>query len=100
MQVITHPDCWQLNLKKKIPEIENAVGYKNSFKTTFETKDKILKQDGAWTDEDYFKMFSYPLLKGNPETALNSPLSIAISNKMAIAFFGSASGCYGQNHPV
>src|SRR5947208_4270846 len=68
----------------------------HSTRTTFETKDKILKQDGAWTDEDYFQMFSYPLLKGNPETALHSPLSIAISNKMAIAFFGSASEAMGK----
>ena len=90
------PGLLAAELKKKIPEIENAVGFKNSFKTTFETKDKILKQDGAWTDEDYFKMFSYHLLTGNPETALNSPLSIAISNKMAIAFFGSASDAMGK----
>jgi putative ABC transport system permease protein len=83
-------------LKKKVPEIEKAVGYMHSFKTTFETRDKILKQDGAWTDEDYFKMFSYPLLEGNPQTALNSPLSIAISNKMAIAFFGSAPDAMGK----
>jgi len=83
-------------LKKNIPEIEHAVGYMHSSRTTFETRDKILKQDGAWTDEDYFKMFSYPLLKGSPETALNSPLNIAISNKMAIAFFGSASEAMGK----
>jgi hypothetical protein len=41
-------------------------------------------------------MFSYPLLAGNPETALNSPLSIAISHKMAMAFFGSVSDAMGK----
>jgi putative ABC transport system permease protein len=90
------PGLLAAELKKKIPEIENTVGYMHSFKTTFETRDKILKQDGAWSDKDYFKMFSYPLLEGNPETALNSPLSIAISHKMAIAFFGSVSDAMGK----
>jgi len=90
------PGLLATELKKKIPEIENAVGYKRSVKTTFETRDKILKEDGAWADEDYFKMFSYPLLEGNPQTALKSPLSIAISNKMALAFFGSASDAMGK----
>ncbi len=41
-------------------------------------------------------MFSYPLLKGNVTTALNSPLSLCISNKMAKEFFGSADAALGK----
>ena len=42
-------------------------------------------------------MFSYELLKGQPETALNTPVDIAISRKMADAFFGSVEAAMGQN---
>ena len=49
-----------------------------------------------FADSDYFKMFSYPLLEGQPFTALNSPVSLAISNKMAKQFFGSAAAAIGK----
>jgi len=41
-------------------------------------------------------MFSYPLLQGKPLTALNSPVSVAISDKMAKQFFGSAADALGK----
>jgi hypothetical protein len=41
-------------------------------------------------------MFSYPLLQGSPLTALNSPVSLAISDKMAKQFFGSSAAALGK----
>jgi putative ABC transport system permease protein len=41
-------------------------------------------------------MFSYPLVEGRAETALGSPESVAISEKMARQFFGSAAAAIGQ----
>jgi putative ABC transport system permease protein len=90
------PGLLSYELKNNIPEVENAVGYIHSNKTTFEAGNKILKQDGAWAGADYFKMFSYPLLEGSPATALSTPSSMAISNKMAFRFFGSAHAAYGK----
>jgi hypothetical protein len=90
------PGLLATELKKKIPELEFASGYMRNSQSTFEAGNKILKEDGAWTDADYLSMFSYPLLQGKPADALISPLSIAISNKMAIQFFGSASLAMGK----
>jgi putative ABC transport system permease protein len=90
------PGLLSAELKKNIPEVEGAVGYMNSNNTTFESGDKILKLDGAWTGPDFFKMFSYPLLQGNRNTALNSISGMAISNNMAIKFFGSAAAAMGK----
>src|SRR5450755_239801 len=83
-------------LKKEIPEIEYAAGYRHNSKTTFEAGNKILKQDGAWTGADYFKMFSYPLIEGNAQTALHNPSNIVISDKMAREFFGGAAQAMGK----
>jgi putative ABC transport system permease protein len=90
------PGLLAVELKKKIPEIESAVGYKRSRETTFEANNKILKQDGAWTGADYFSMFSYPLIEGNPVSALNTPTSMAISKAMAVKFYGSSSSAIGK----
>lgn len=42
-----------------------------------------------FTDPGYLKMFSVPLLKGDPETSLNNPFSLLISEKTASKYFGS-----------
>ncbi|MEO6979457.1 MAG: FtsX-like permease family protein, partial [Mucilaginibacter sp.] len=63
---------------------------------TFQVGDKVLKLTGNSAGADYFKMFSYPLLQGKAGTALNSPVSIAISRKMAEEFYGSARIAMGK----
>lgn len=44
-----------------------------------------MKVPGA--GEDFFKMFSYPLIKGNPSSALKDINSIAIYGEIAAIFF-------------
>jgi ABC-type antimicrobial peptide transport system permease subunit len=51
---------------------------------------------GGSADSAFFKMFSYPLLQGNEQNALNSPKGIAISKKMAVAFFGNPEQAMGK----
>jgi putative ABC transport system permease protein len=58
--------------------------------------DKIHKMKGGRAEEDFFKMFSYPLLHGSAETALNSPLSLCVSRKMAEIYFGSVEAAMGK----
>lgn len=83
-------------LKRNIPEIQYASGFEWTVPNTFAAGDKILKEDASHAGSDFFSMFSYPLLAGNPQKALASPLSMAISRKMAIDFFGSPEGAIGK----
>ena len=85
-------------MKRVIPEIEYATNFAWDApqRVTFEVGNKIIKFDGCYADSDYFKMFSYPLLQGKPATALNTPVSLCISNKMAKSFFGSAEAAIGK----
>ncbi|WP_205573275.1 ABC transporter permease [Flavisolibacter nicotianae] len=73
-----------------------AAGYAWNKEATFEANNKIIKEGGNYGGEDFFRMFSFPLLKGRAETALEEPLAIALSKKMAEDFFGSAEKAYGQ----
>ena len=76
-------------MKRVIPEIQYATGFSYNDRNTFQVGEKILKLEGTSTGADFFKMFSYPLIAGTANTALNTPVSIAISRKMAVDFFGS-----------
>jgi len=83
-------------LKKTVPEVEFSSGNAWQNNTTFQVGDKILKEKGTHASEDYFKMFSFPLIEGNAQTALNSLENIAISRKFANDFFGSPEKAMGQ----
>jgi putative ABC transport system permease protein len=45
---------------------------------------------GKYVDPDFLKMLNFPLVKGNPETALNDPNSIILTESLAKALFGTA----------
>ncbi|MFD0750987.1 ABC transporter permease [Mucilaginibacter calamicampi] len=83
-------------LKKNIPEIRYATGMEQNFPRTFEAGKKVIKQDGTYAGQDFFRMFSYKLLQGKTETALVNANDIAISRKMAELFFGSPENAMGK----
>lgn len=47
-------------------------------------------------DTGFFKMFSFPLLRGNPSTALKEPGSIVLSESVAKKYFGSIDNAMGK----
>jgi putative ABC transport system permease protein len=87
-------------LKRVIPEVQFSSGYEHASapgtQTTFEVTGKVIKMDGAFAGEDFFSMFSFPLLQGSPQTALIKYEAIAISKKMAELFFGTTSSAIGK----
>lgn len=95
------PGMLAAEMKRTVPEIAYASNFAwiddSPDRLTFEGADKIIKFDACYAEVDYFKMMSYPLLKGNPATALSNPGSLCISEKMAKAFFGSADAAIGQS---
>jgi putative ABC transport system permease protein len=43
-----------------------------------------------WADSNFFDFFSFPLLRGNPTTALARPNSLVLTEDMARKYFGGA----------
>ena len=88
--------------KEAIPSIElinfYATGYELPWghAETFQIGDKIHKLKGSRAGEDFFKMFNYPIIAGDGNSALSSYSSIAISRKMAAFFFESPEEAIGQ----
>jgi ABC-type antimicrobial peptide transport system permease subunit len=83
-------------MKKMLPEVEMASGFTWRDDNTFQVGDKIVKEFGSSADSNFFEMFGYRLLEGSPATALASPVSLAISRKMAMDFFGSPGAAIGR----
>jgi putative ABC transport system permease protein len=83
-------------LKRVIPEIEYSSSLEWNTTNTFEANHKISKMPGSFAGPDFFRMFSYPLLQGNAQTALTTLEGIAISKKMANLFFGSPEQALGK----
>lgn len=84
-------------MKATLPEVQHAanIGWING--ETFQVDNKILKEWGTFAGADFFVMFSYPLLHGDPATALKTSSDIAVSRKMAEDFFGSAEAAVGKS---
>jgi ABC-type antimicrobial peptide transport system permease subunit len=90
------PGKFAEEVKKKFPEVELATNMSGGDIFAFSAGDKKLKFDGTNVNNDFFKMFTFPLLAGDVQNTLNSPVSMAISKKMAVAFFGSPQNALGK----
>jgi len=76
-------------IKKDYPEVEDVVRL-NEYAANFllTAGDKHFSLHGEFADSGFLKMFSLPLLKGNPNTALNNPNSIVLTQQLAVKLFG------------
>ncbi|MEZ5039428.1 MAG: ABC transporter permease [Saprospiraceae bacterium] len=78
------------NLMKDFPEIEAAIRMRRvGFVMKFE--DKVYTESPYFVDESFLEMFSFPLLQGDPATALEGTNSIVITERTAKKYFGEAS---------
>jgi|WetSurSiteA1Bulk_404760.scaffolds.fasta_scaffold00109_3 putative ABC transport system permease protein len=81
-------------LKKHAPEIEEITRVaERSF--SFVSGDKTLICDGLYADNNFFDVFTFPLIQGNNLDLLSDLNAIAISEPMAMRFFESTD-CVGR----
>ncbi len=90
----TNSTPWLLaeTLKAEMPEVEFAVT--ESLSEWFEpftltANDKNIKARGRYVGGDFFEMFSYPLVAGQPHQVLQNNVSIVISDEVATNLFGT-----------
>lgn len=70
------------------PEIRSFVRFQGN---QYDIKQgaEVKTQEVFLTDSSFFSVFSFPLLSGNPRTALTEPNSVVISEEMADKQFGT-----------
>ncbi|MDT3401660.1 ABC transporter permease [Mucilaginibacter terrae] len=84
----TTPKIMAPTMKAAYPEVEDATRI-NDANYLFTVGNKHLNVHGYHADPGFFNMFSFPLVKGNPKTALSSTSGIAITEKLAVKLFGN-----------
>jgi putative ABC transport system permease protein len=55
---------------------------------TDQDEKKFIEDRVIATDSTFFQIFTFPLLKGDPQSALKDPYSIVLTNEMAVKYFG------------
>lgn len=74
-------------LEKDFPEVEKVLYTRGASFLMINQGDKRIRQKIHFVSPEFFSMFSFPLLKGNAENALNEPYSIVISEEMERKYF-------------
>ena len=75
----------------EIPEVAAAARFRPWFTEMLVSYDTVhLKTDNvAYADQYFLQMFSFPLLKGNMQTALQEPFTAVITESTAKKYFGN-----------
>jgi putative ABC transport system permease protein len=78
-------------LKRDFPAIENAVRIRSDRQTVaVRIGDKVFDENAAArADPTLFEIFTFPMLAGNPHTALSAPNSIVLSATAAKRYFNT-----------
>ena len=74
-------------IKEELPEIKYATRTDWGSNVLFTLGDKSIYERGMFADPDFLRMFSFDLIKGNPDI-LNDPTSLVITEEMSEKFFG------------
>lgn len=77
--------------KKEVPEVENTCRVTEDWTiSVFEYQGKKLTEwHNCQVDPSFFSMFTYPLIKGNPERPFKDAHSVVLSETTAKTFFGN-----------
>jgi ABC-type antimicrobial peptide transport system permease subunit len=75
-------------LRKSFPEVRHVAEADWGSEHGLKSGDKQFFKNGYQVDGDFLKMFSFPLVAGNLETALEDPSAIVLTQEMATSLFG------------
>ncbi len=79
-----------INIKKDFPEVETVVRFSTASLLVRKDNIKFQEEHSMFADSTVFSIFDFPLIYGNPKTALTEPFSIVLSQTAAKKYFGDA----------
>jgi len=96
MTTTSTPGILAETLKEEVPEVEYAATTTWISKFTLSVKENNVKADGFYVGEDFFNIFSYPLIEGNPDKVLQDKTAIVISRELAKKLFNTDENVIGK----
>ncbi len=97
--ILTNPRTSGLvleNLVREFPEIEYGTSVRETDELSITFENIYLKAVGQYASEDFFEVFSFPLLEGDKSTILRNKNSIVLSKDLAMKLFGSFNEVVGK----
>lgn len=86
----TSPRPLPITLVKDYPQIEQMVRVSMERDMLVRKGDQNIQEDHtAFADSTFFKVFTAPMIAGDPVTALNDPMSVVIDASTALKYFNS-----------
>jgi putative ABC transport system permease protein len=76
-------------MRENFPEVEMAVRTQSNGNQLFQYQDKAFMENGYFADPDFFKLFSFKILQGVPNSDTANISNVSISQKLATKLFGS-----------
>lgn len=76
-------------LKNEISDIKESVRVMNAGTAMYTYQGKQFVDPISYADAGYYTLFNFPLIKGNPKTALEEPYTMVITEKIAKKYFGN-----------
>ncbi|MGC4035868.1 MAG: ABC transporter permease [Chitinophagaceae bacterium] len=73
---------------KEIPEVQQFVRV-NGTTVTVRKNNDVFNEQPLFVDENFLSVFTFPLLEGNRQTALQHPNSVVITRNLARKYFGT-----------
>ncbi len=77
-------------LDGSVPGIEDFTLIRGGFSGDAQVGRNTFPIEGFWADQSFFKVFTFPLVAGDPFTALKEPYSLVLTEKTAKKWFGNA----------
>ena len=77
-------------MKQELPGVENYVRYIQPYETFIKIKDERRRENIAYADPSFFKVFSFKCKYGNAEAAISGLHSIVLTKETAERLFGKA----------
>ncbi len=78
-------------LQNEYPEVAQAVRYGYKSGSTFEYEGQSFSLNPVlYADENVFQVFTWPMIKGDPASALSAPYTIVMTEEIAEKCFGEA----------
>ena len=78
------------DLQREFPEIQAATRIVSQGFHRISYGDRTFREDAlAFVDSNFFRVFTLPLIEGDPRTALQQPNSVVITRAVAKRYFGN-----------
>ncbi len=75
------------SFKRQLPEIQDFMRIQsNSY--TLKRGTEVFDQPVLMVDSNFFSVFTFPMIQGTPQNALNDPHSVVLSEEIAEKYFG------------